>query len=98
MNNNSSRLLVIKNKVSELLEENTLLKNEKNDLIISNLALNKEIEASKLTIDELNEKIKMLKLAKSMSGEEEPKEKTELKRKINEYIKEIDRCITLLKV
>ena len=98
MNSNSSRLLVIKNKVNTLLEENTLLKNEKNDLNISNLALIKEIEAQKALIEELNEKLKMLKLAKSISGEEEPKEKTELKRKINEYIKEIDRCITLLNV
>ena len=98
MNIDSSRLLVIKNKVKTLLEENTLLKNEKNDLNNSNLALNKEIEAQKAAIEELNEKIKMLKLAKSIGWDEEPTEKTELKRKINEYIKEIDRCITLLKV
>ena len=98
MNIDSSRLLVIKNKVKSLLEENTLLKNEKNDLNNSNLAFIKEIDAHKATIEELNEKIKMLKLAKSIGGDEEPKEKTELKRKINEYIKEIDRCITLLNV
>lgn len=96
MDNYSSRLLVINDKVKELLDEIALLKNEKNDLNISNLALNKENQAHKLQIDDQSEKIQMLKLAKSISGDEKPQETTELKRKINEYIKEIDRCIALL--
>lgn len=96
MNNYSSRLLAIKNKISTLLGEIALLKNEKIDLNNSNLALQKEITAYQKQIKELNDKIQMLKLAKSMSGEEQINDKTELKRKINEYIKEIDRCIALV--
>jgi chromosome segregation ATPase len=96
MDNYSSRLIVINDKVNELLEEIALLKKEKNELNNSNLALNKVSQAHKLQLDDLNEKIQMLKLAKSISGDEKPQETTELKRKINEYIKEIDRCIALL--
>ena len=96
MDSYSSRLIVINDKVSALLEEIALLKKEKNELNISNLALNKENQALLLQIDEQKEKLQMQKLAKSISGDEKPQETTELKRKINEYIKEIDRCIALL--
>jgi hypothetical protein len=96
MDNYSSRLIVINDKVKELLGEIALLKKEKNELNISNLASIKESQALKLQIDDQNEKIQMLKLAKSISGDEMPQESTDLKRKINEYIKEIDRCIALL--
>ncbi len=46
-------------------------------------------------IEELENKIKILKLAQNLSGDESD-EKTEIKRKINEYIREIDRCIAML--
>lgn len=96
MNNYPSRLLIINNKVKQLLEEIALLKNEKNDLNSSNLALSLELNQQKDLIKELNEKVQMLQLAKSIGGEVKPQETTDLKRKINEYIKEIDRCIALL--
>lgn len=96
MSNYSSRLLVIKNKVGALLDENAVLKSDKNQLNSTNLALQTELEAAKAQIQELQEKMQMLKLAKSIGTEETKEEKTDLKRKINEYIKEIDRCIALL--
>ncbi|MCD8529016.1 MAG: hypothetical protein LRY27_03435 [Chitinophagales bacterium] len=61
-----------------------------------NLALQNELNNSKTQIKDLQEKLQMLKLAKSIGNEEIKEEKTDLKRKINEYIKEIDRCIALL--
>jgi hypothetical protein len=96
MNSPSSRLLVINGKVKGLLSEIALLKKEKNELNISNLALVNKKQLQEQLIDNQNEKIQMLKLAKSISGDERPQETTDLKRKINEYIKEIDRCIALL--
>ncbi len=96
MNNYPSRLLVINNKVKQLLEEIALLKNEKNDLNSSILALTSDLNQQKNLVKDLNEKIQMLQLAKSIGGEVKPQETTDLKRKINEYIKEIDRCIALL--
>ena len=79
-----------------MLGEIALLKNEKIELNNSNLALQKEIAIYQSQIKELNEKIQLLKLANSMGGLEQINDKTELKRKINEYIKEIDRCIALV--
>jgi hypothetical protein len=96
MSSSASRLIVIQKQVEKLLEKIALLKNEKNDLNSSNLALKKEIELEKTLFDNMNQKLQTLKLAKSISGDDKPQETTELKRKINDYIKEIDRCITLL--
>lgn len=96
MSNYASRLIVIHKQVKELLEENARLKNDKNDLNSVNLALKKELEDKNKAIEDLTQKIQTLKLAKSISGDEKPQETTELKRKINDYIKEIDRCIALL--
>jgi uncharacterized membrane protein YukC len=96
MSSYASRLIVIHNQVKELLEENARLKNDKNDLNSINLAIKKELEDKNKAIEDLTQKIQTLKLAKSISGDEKPQETTELKRKINDYIKEIDRCIALL--
>ena len=96
MSSYASRLIVIHNQVKELLEENARLKNDKNDLNSINLAMKKELEDKNKAIEDLTQKIQTLKLAKSISGDEKPQETIELKRKINDYIKEIDRCIALL--
>jgi cell division protein ZapA (FtsZ GTPase activity inhibitor) len=73
---------------SALQEENDLLKLENQSLIT---ALNVSKEKSK----ELEEKLRILKVAKSFS---ETNEKTlDIKQKINEFVQEIDKCIVLLK-
>lgn len=47
--------------------------------------------------EELVNKIKIIKLAQNIgTTDKENADITELKRKINEYIKEIDHCITML--
>jgi len=64
------------------------------------LKAHKEIERLKIQIDnqaleieDLNNKIKIIKLARSFRSDEDT---VTLKRKINEYIREIDNSITLL--
>jgi chromosome segregation ATPase len=52
-----------------------------------------QIDSQAVTIEELNNKIKIIKLAHSF---EEGEDITALKRKINEYIREIDQSIALL--
>jgi len=52
-----------------------------------------QIDNQALEIEDLNNKIKIIKLARSF---EEGKDTAELKRKINEYIREIDHSIALL--
>ena len=52
-----------------------------------------QIENQAAMIEELNNKIKIIKLAHSFEGGEDT---AALKRKINEYIREIDNSIALL--
>ncbi len=69
-------------------EENELLK-------IENELLNTSLNAGKEKNKELEEKLRVLKLAKSFS---ETNEKSlDIKQKINEFVREIDKCIVLLK-
>lgn len=73
---------------SALQEENQLLKSE-------NQRQKQALEGAKNTQLELDEKIRVLKLAKSIEG---TSEKTlDIKQKINEFVREIDKCVTLLK-
>jgi regulator of replication initiation timing len=73
---------------SALQEENDLLK-------LENQSLSAALKASKDKSQELEEKIRVLKLAKSFSA---TNEKTlDIKQKINEFVQEIDKCIVLLK-
>ena len=71
-----------------LQEENKLLKSE-------NQQQKQALESAKSTHLELDEKIRVLKLAKSIEG---TSEKTlDIKQKINEFVREIDKCVALLK-
>ncbi len=73
---------------SALQEENDLLK-------LENQSLSAALKASKEKSQELEEKLRILKMAKSFS---ETNEKTlDIKQKINEFVQEIDKCIVLLK-
>jgi hypothetical protein len=73
---------------SALQEENDLLK-------LENQSLGTAVKVSKDKIDELEQKLKVIKMAKSFS---DTNEKTlDIKQKINEFVQEIDKCIVLLK-
>ena len=71
-----------------LQEENELLKQE-------NASVKSALNTSKLKISDLDEKMRVLKLAKSIEG---TSEKTlDIKQKINDFVREIDKCVVLLK-
>ena len=73
---------------SALQEENDLLKLENQSLLAA-------VNAGKEKTKDLEEKMRVLKVAKSFS---ETNEKTlDIKQKINEFVQEIDKCIVLLK-
>lgn len=81
-------------KVNELNLQLSLLKQE-NKILRSELKKQKEtIELQKNTIRELEDKNKIVKLAQAVHMSKEDKRKVKLK--INEYIREIDRCIAVL--
>jgi hypothetical protein len=69
---------------------------EDNDLLkLNNEALSVALDASRNKTRDLEEKLRVLKMAKSFS---ETNEKSlDIKQKINEFVQEIDKCIVLLK-
>ena len=56
--------------------------------------LSKQLDEHNQTIQQLNEKNKVLKLSSSIQGEQG--DNKEAKQKINELVREIDKCIALL--
>jgi regulator of replication initiation timing len=94
MENLETRLQSIRHKVEKLLAENESLKTENSALTDRLHSLEKTMELQKNTIGELTEQNKMIKLAKnlSLSGSDG----FDVKIKINELVREIDRCIDLL--
>lgn len=69
---------------------------EHNDLLnLENQSLKVALEASENKRKELDEKLRILKLAKSLEGSSE--KTLDMKQKINEFVREIDKCIVLLK-
>ncbi len=71
-----------------LQEENELLKQE-------NASVKLALNAAKIRHSEMDEKMRVLKLAKSIEG---TSEKTlDIKQKINDFVREIDKCVVLLK-
>ena len=89
---------VLIDKARKLAEQNVKLR-------LINVMQEKELKDIKAALDaelsktqELNNKIKIIKLAQNISSAtpDENREVTELKRKINEYIREIDNCIAML--
>jgi len=83
----------IEYKLRKLIEEHQLLRAENEGLMkeIRELTLQNTEKLEK--INQLEEKIKILKLAKTLENKEG---NTEAKLKINELVREIDKCIGLL--
>jgi predicted RNase H-like nuclease (RuvC/YqgF family) len=86
------------NKAKKLVNEN-----QKLHLTVQNLenevqGLKRQLEEQAQKNAELNNRIKIIKLARKISPEEglDGGHTAELKRKINEYIKELDNCISML--
>ncbi|MBC7654673.1 MAG: hypothetical protein H7098_09405 [Oligoflexus sp.] len=68
---------------------------EHNDLLnLENEHLKVALETSENKRKDLEEKLRVLKLAKSLEGSNE--KTLDIKQKINEFVREIDKCIVLL--
>jgi phage shock protein A len=83
----------IRNHVATLLEERTALRARLQQQEEKVSAMREALEAKDARIAQLEDAQKTLKLAKSLSG---AGENTEAKLKINELVREIDKCIALL--
>ena len=81
-------------KVRKLIGKCNQLTAEKNSLSQSNDALNAQLQEKEKQIVALQDKVKLMNISKSVDTTKEDVKATRLK--INEYVREIDKCIALL--
>ncbi len=81
----------LQSKVEKLIIQHKKAKEDVSQLKEENSFLQGKLSDSKVQIKGLIEQNKLLRLAKSLSGKEG--KATEIKLKINELIREIDKCI-----
>jgi hypothetical protein len=101
--------MAVADQLSEVVEKTARLIDlcaalqEENDLLkLENESLKVALNASKNKAAELEEKVRVLTLARSLegspTGDSGTNEKTlDIKQKISEFVREIDKCIVLLK-
>ena len=82
-------------KTARLIELCDALQEENNLLKIENQTQRKSLDAAKTKHADLEEKLRVLKLAKSIEGTSE--KSLDIKQKINDFVREIDKCVVLLK-
>ncbi len=86
--------IILETEVLELKNQVLEVKNSGLDLQNEISSLKSTIEIQKNTLNELKEQNKFIKLAKEMSTDNS--DNHELKIKMNELVRDIDRCIDLL--
>ncbi len=93
MSNIEAHIKSVNDKLQQLLKKHIALKKE-NELLNEELGKSKlKEEEYKLSLHDLDQKVNILKAA---SGEMTEKDQKEFEKRINQYIKEIDKCIGLL--
>ena len=85
----------IEEKVQRIIFLYDDVKKKKEILKEENIQLKKEISKNKDSLKELEESIKLIRISKSTDTQDAEKNKAS-RQKINEYVREIDKCIALL--
>ena len=85
----------IENKVYNIISLYNSLKKEKEEILEENRKLKSDISEREKSIKSLEEKINLLRISKSV-GALDVEKNMQSRRKINEYVREIDKCIALL--
>ena len=85
----------IENKVNKIISLYRSLKKEKDEILEEITNLRSEILEKDKYIKSLEEKIKLLRITRSV-GAHDLEINKESRQKINEYVREIDKCIALL--
>ena len=93
MSNTEQHLKRIQDKLQQLLKLYAALQKENSRLIQELASAQQKIEAYQKNTDELKQQVSVLKLS---TGEMSEADKKEFEKRINGYLKEIDRCIALL--
>ena len=88
------RLGNVETQLKKLVEQHSQLRLQRDELVAKNSLLNKEILDLKGQVANFQNQDKITKIVTNTTVEKE--ESTELKHKLNEYIREIDKCIAHL--
>ena len=91
-----TRLNAIAEKTSALIDENNNLSNDNKNLVTEISQLKKIVAVQKNSIEILEQKNKLTNIASIVSSLSED-EKKDIKKSISFQIKEIDKCLKLLK-
>ncbi|NNE55668.1 MAG: hypothetical protein HKN32_06585 [Flavobacteriales bacterium] len=87
----------IKHKINTLAEQRTELATRVESLEGENQRLASQVGELRAQLTTLTDKNKVLKMAKSLNdGDDSNESNTDTKHKINELVREIDKCIALL--
>lgn len=95
MSSVATQLEGILDKTARVIELCAALQEENDLLKLENQSLNVALTTSKDKTKDLDEKMRVLKLAKSIEGNNE--KSLDIKQKINDFVREIDRSIALLR-
>ena len=95
MSSVASQLDSVLHKTARLIELCSALQEENELLRLESESIKVALEASKNKSKDLEEKLRVLKLAKSIEGTSE--KSLDIKQKINDFVREIDKCVVLLK-
>lgn len=93
MNPTEQHLKRIQDKLQQLLKNYIILEKENNQLKKELDKATQQILQHQINIDGLKQQVEVLKLN---NGEMNTADKKEFEKRINSYLKEIDRCISLL--
>ena len=91
----STTISNLEKSVKQLIETHAQFAKENATLKLSNKQLTVEKEDQQKKINNLSEQLKTLKLAQALAGSGD-QDTRQVKTRINEYIKEIDKCLALL--
>jgi phage shock protein A len=95
MSSVADQLSSVLQKTTRLIELCNALQEENDLLKLENQSVKTAVDVLKNKNIDLDEKLRVLKLAKSIEG---TNEKTlDIKQKINDFVREIDKCVVLLK-
>lgn len=93
MSNTEQHLKRIQDKLQQLLKQHAALQKENSKLKEELGSAQQKITAQQKNADELKQQVSILKVS---AGDMSEADKKEFEKRINGYLKEIDRCITML--
>jgi chromosome segregation ATPase len=93
MSSTEQQLKRIQDKLQQLLKQHTALQKDNNRLKNELDTAQQKLTAQQKATDELKQQVSILKLN---AGEMNETDKKEFEKRINGYLKEIDRCIAML--